>query len=171
MIDVKRSQKNNDKIVVIENAPYSLVKQVLTDFTANYDNPQQQHLKPFSKLHKVTDNKTVVTFPYDIDFEIFCYLVNYLKYPFEIQYSPKIKAWTTTKSSYNWLNSKLEDKKVMLFIDPNDKEYDNVMLTTEDNVQFKIGFAVGEGLQQQNRVIYQYENPDIEGISVVLELS
>ena len=73
--------------------------------------------------------------------------INYLKYAHELSlkpdYKPDIKAWCKTKESYSWMTNEIANKTVMLFIPDSDKEYDNVYLTTEDNIGFKMGFAVG----------------------------
>jgi len=159
---VEKKLSENDKLILVENVDFSLIKKAVQDFTKYYDNPEQINLKPISKLHKVDKNRIAITFPYDIEFEIFCYYVNYLKYPRDIKYNPNVTAWTTTKSTDNWLNKKFENNKVMLFLDPNDTEYDNVMMTTEKGKTFKIGFAIGEGLQNHNRTIIKYRNPEFK---------
>ncbi|MBI5540200.1 MAG: hypothetical protein HY951_09100 [Bacteroidia bacterium] len=158
--------KVNDKIIIIENANYSLIRQVVIDFTKTYDNLQQYKIKPISKIWKINNTKTIITFPCDIDFELFCYYINYLKYPINIKYSPKITAWTTAKSSDNWLTSDFEDKKVMMFLDPYDMEYDNVMITTEDNYPYKISFAVGKGLSKVKNIIYEYQKCEYNNDSI-----
>lgn len=154
--NIEKQFTENDKRILVENVDYNLIKKAVQDFTKNYDNPQQSHLNPISRLHKATNNQVVITFPYDIDFEIFCYYVNYLKYPMDLNYKADVTGWTSTKSKDNWLNKDFENKKVMLFIDPNDKEYDNVMLVSENGRTYKIGFAIGEGLQNQNGTILKY---------------
>ncbi|PSG90909.1 hypothetical protein [Aurantibacter aestuarii] len=165
--NIEKELKQNDKRILVENVDYNLIRRAVQDFTKNYDNPQQSHLKPISELHKSDNNQVVITFPYDIDFEIFCYYVNYLKYPMDLNYKANVTGWTSTKSTDHWLNKDFENQKSMLFIDPNDREYDNVMLTTEDGRTYKIGFAIGEGLQNQNETIlkykpFEYKKSDLE---------
>ncbi len=159
--NVERTLQENDKLIIVGNANLETLKQVISDFTRNYDNPQQVNLKPVSKIHKIDDSKFAITFPYDIDFEILCYYVNYLKYPIDITYTPTVLAWTSTSANYNWLNNSFDNNKVIMFIDPNDNEYDNVMVTTEDGKPFKIGFAVGYGLQGEPKIIQPYEKPPL----------
>ncbi|MBU2018003.1 MAG: hypothetical protein KJ941_00025 [Bacteroidetes bacterium] len=156
--NVEKKLTDSDKQIVVENVDFNQIKNAVQDFTKNYDNPQQSHLKPISRLHKTDNNKTVITFPYDIDFEIFCYYINYLKYPMGLNYNANVRGWTTTKPNDNWLNKDFENVKTMLFIDPNDSEYDNVMLITESGKTYKIGFAIGEGLQNQNGTILKYNS-------------
>ncbi len=162
--NIERTLKENDKLIIVGNAKLETLKQVITDFTRNYDNPEQADLKPASKIYQIDDSKFAITFPYDIDFEILCYYVNYLKYPMEINYQPTVLAWTSTSSSYQWLNDTFDNNKVIMFIDPNDNEYDNVMITTEDGKGFKVGFASGYGLQPESNIVQNYVQPPL-GIS------
>ena len=159
---VEKKLTENDKLILVENVDFGLIKKAVQDFAKYYDNPEQSHLKPISKLHEVDKNRIVITFPYDIDFEILCYYVNYLKYPRDLNYDANVIGWTTTKSTDNWLNREFENQKGMLFLDPKDTEYDNVMMTTEKGKTFKIGFAIGEGLQNHNGTILTYRNPEFE---------
>jgi len=159
--NIKRTLTDNDKLITIWNADFRDVQQVVSDFTRNYDNPQQASLKPFSKIYKLDESQVVITFPYDIDFEIFCYYVNYLKYPIDIDYDPTILAWSSTSSKYQWLDESFDRNKVIVFIDPNDNEYDNVMITTKKGKAYKVGFAVGYGLQEESDVIQSYEQPPL----------
>ena len=52
------------------------------------------------------------------------------------------------------------NKKVMIYIPAEDEEHDNVYLTTEDNIGFKMGFGIGEAgrLLENPPMLYQ-ENP------------
>ena len=114
--NVEKKLTVNDKQILVENVEYNLIKKAVHDFTKNYDNSQQSHLKPISRLHKTDNKRIVITFPYDIDFEIFCYYVNYLKYPMNLNYKANVTGWTSTKATDNWLNKEFENKKVILFI-------------------------------------------------------
>lgn len=160
--DIERLTVANDKVICVDNADYSLLKQAIIDFTKDYNKPKQSHLKPVSKIWKITDSKAIITFPYDIDFEIFCYYVNYIKYPIGIEYSPAIQAWTTTKAEDNWLNRDFENKRIMMFFDPNVEAYDYVMLTTEDDIPYKITFDIENGLNREKEVIHHFVANDID---------
>lgn len=114
------------------------------------------------RLTKLTERKFAITFPYDIDFEIFCYFLNYIEYPMELQWSPDVTAWTTTKSSDTWITEKAANKKAMLFIPTDDTEHDNVYMTTQDNIGYKLGFAMGEEKQLLDTPKKRYVEPSIK---------
>lgn len=47
----------------------------------------------------------------------------------------------------------------MLYIPPDDEEYDNVYMTTEDNIGYKVGFAVNEQKQLLENPVSSYSEP------------
>ena len=156
--------KQNDKLVIIKRVSYSDVKRVLIGFCNMY-NKESFQAQP--RLTKLTEREFAITFPYNIDFEIFCYFINYIKYPIELKWSAGVTAWTTTKSSDTWITDKTANKKAMLFIPTDDTEHDNVYMTTQDNIGYKLGFAMGEEKQLLGTPEKRYVSPDI-GLSEVI---
>jgi hypothetical protein len=108
----------------------------------------------------------VITFPYDIDFERYCYFINYLEKAHELcikpDYKPDVKAWCSTKIGDAWMKDDLVNKKVMIYIPDWDEELDNVYLTTQDNIGYKMGFAIGEASQKLNRPVKRFEDNPIQ---------
>ena len=136
--------KQNDKLVLVKGVSYSDIKKVLTGFCNMY-NKESYQAQP--RLTKLSEREFAITFPYDINFEIYCYFVNYLEYPMELQWTADVTGWTTPKSGEIWITEKSINKKVMLFIPTDDTEHDNVYMTTSDNIGYKLGFAMGEEKQ------------------------
>ncbi len=128
----------NDKLIIINDIINSEVDKILTSFCNAYN---QESFAALLRLYKLSERQFAITFPYDIEFEIFCFLVNYAHYPIGFDKSFEVTGWTTTKSGEIWITEKSENKKVMLFIPDDDTEYDNVYLTTDDNIGYKLGFA------------------------------
>jgi hypothetical protein len=146
----------NDKITLIENVKLEDLKNALQNFCNNYN---QENLRVLPRLTILAENKFVVTFPYDIDFETYCYFVNYMYYPNDIKYKPIIKAWISTKQNDNWMTKEIVNKKVMIYIPSDDKDNDNVYLTTSDNIGYKMGFAMGEEKEKLNNPRQTYSEP------------
>jgi hypothetical protein len=148
---------DNDKIVVIKNLKLDYLKQAIEQF-CNMSNQNKYIALPRLTL---LDNQFVITFPYDIEFDQFCYFINYLKYANDLSlkpdYKPEIKAWCTTKSGFAWMTDEIVNKSVMIFIPDWDKEYDNVYLTTQDNIGYKMGFAVGEEHHKLDKPVIQFD--------------
>jgi len=150
--------KQNDKLIVVKGPNEEQLKKVLTKFCELYN----QNGPPTAlKFYIKKEDTFFITFPGDIDFELFCYLINYIKYPMDITYNIETIGWTRVDETDVWNTKRLKGKKVMVFIDPADKEYDNVMLTTENNESYKVGFAVGEGLKKRDKRILEYKIHDL----------
>ena len=162
--DVKKQTTNkpNDKIILIRNLKLDYLKQAITQ-SCNMSNQNQYIVLP--RL-TILDNQYVITFPYDIDFDQFCYFINYMKYAHELSlkqdYKPVIKAWCTTKPDYTWMTNEIANKTVMIYVPDWDKDYDNVYLTTQDNLGFKMGFALGEEHQKMDKPAMQFEKMPID---------
>lgn len=138
------SKVDNYKIVVIKGANYNDIKKAVQQFCDIYN---QQDYAAIPSLTKIADSEFVITFPHGLTFDIFCFFVNYMYYPNNIFYKADIKAWATTKPTDTWITEKSANKKVMLYIPADDDEHDNVYLTTQDNIGYKLGFAVGHEKQ------------------------
>jgi len=149
----------NDKIVIIEDVSENDINKILQEFCNSYNKKTYQAIP---RLTKLSDKKFAVTFPYDINFEIFCFFINYVNYPMGFDRHFKTIGWTTTKLTDIWITEKSVNKNVMLFVSDNDTEYDNVFLTTSDNIGYKLGFAMGEEKQLLNRPEKSYIKQPID---------
>jgi len=152
----------NDKVVIVKNVKLEYLKIAIEQF-CNLSNQDEFIVLP--RLI-ILDNKFVITFPYDIKFDQFCFFVNYIKYAHELilkpDYKPDIKAWCTTETTFTWMTDEIVNKKVMIYIPNWDQEYDNVYLTTQDNLGFKMGFALGEENKRLIKPELQFEKINIE---------
>jgi len=148
---------NNDKLIHVRNVSLDLLKQAIEDFTNNYRNSKSAFPPPCTKIHIIDDSSFIISFPKNIDFEIFCYFINYLKYPIDIDYNIEITAWTTTESKYTWLNENFENEKCMLYIASDDEEYDNVILTLQNGTNYKLVFG-GNLNELDNSNLRAYEH-------------
>ncbi len=68
----------NDKLVIVENASENDIKKIIQEFCNSYNKETYQAIP---RLTKLSDRKFAITFPYDINFEIYCYFINYVNYP------------------------------------------------------------------------------------------
>ena len=155
------NQVKNDKLVIVNSVKLDFLKQAIEQFCNSYN---QESYIALPRLFVLND-LYIVTFPYDIDFERFCYFINYLKYPMDIdlkKYKPNIVAWCSTKSQDVWMTDDIANKNVMIYIPEWDEEYDNVYLTTQDNIGFKMGFAIGHAHKKLDQPVLQYRKPEYE---------
>ncbi len=152
----------NDKLILVKNVKLDYLKQAIEQFCNIYN---QEAFIALPRLI-LLDNKFVITFPYNIDFERYCYFINYLENAHELclqpDYKPDVKAWYTARLGDSWMKDDLVNKKVMIFIPDWDEEHDNVYLTTQDNLGYKMGFAVGEASQKLDRPAKRFEENPID---------
>lgn len=157
--NIPTDEKINDKIIVVSNVNHEDISKALTAF-CNVYNKNDYAVIP--RLWSLSENSFAVTFPYDVDFATYCFAINFLKYPIDIKWQAQVRAWATTKSGDDWITDKSVNKKVMLFLAVDDKEYDNVFLTTQDNIGYKLGFAVGQTKQFLTIPKEHYINPTVD---------
>lgn len=150
---------DNDKIIVVNNATHDDIRKALIGLCNSYN---QETFSTLPRLWQLSPNSFAVTFPYNIDFAGFCFAVNFLEYPVDIKWNAKVRGWATMKPGDDWVTEKSVNKHVMLFVAADDKEYDNVFMTTEDGIGYKLGFAAGEEKQLLNQPNEMYEHSSVQ---------
>lgn len=137
----------NDKLVIIEDISEADIRKVVQEFCNAYNKKSYQAIP---RLIQLADKKFAVTFPYNIRWDLFCFFINYLHYPVELDRVFPVVGWATAQSTDNWITADSANKQVMLYISDSDTEYDNVYLITSDNIGYKLGFASGQEKQLLN---------------------
>jgi hypothetical protein len=94
----------------------------------------------YPELEQTGETEFVLTFPCDIDLKSFCYLVNYLCYPVSGGDRARVTGWTTATAGDRWITPELAGKRLMLYVPEQDREYDNVYATSEDDKCYQFGF-------------------------------
>ena len=136
--------KPSDKLICITNINIENLRSIITLYAWEYED---EDMIDNLRAIKISESEFAITFANDIDFEAYCYFINYLKYPEEVESKPAILAWTTTNSTDKGVPEMAVNKLVMLYIPEEDDEYDNVFLTTQDNISYKISFEFGKNPQ------------------------
>ena len=149
----------NDKLAIVDDIRVNDIQKILQEFCNLYNKETYQAIP---RLTRLSDKKFAVTFPYDINFEIYCYFINYVSYPMGFDRHFKTIGWTTTRPTDIWTTEKSVNKNVMLFVSDFDTEYDNVFLTTSDNIGYKLGFAMGEKKQLLDKPEKSYVKQPID---------
>lgn len=148
----------NDKLVIVDDIDENDIEKILQEFCNSHN---QENFQAILRLTKLSNRKFAVTFPFDIDFDIYCFFINHLNYPIGFDRSFSIIAWATTKPTDSWVTENIANKNVMLYVSESDTEYDNVYLTTYDNIGYKLGFARGKGKQLPDRPEKDFVKPPI----------
>jgi hypothetical protein len=122
-----------NNLILINGGAYTEIKKALKKWIDLYSNQIENDLD--FKLYKNGNGNHVIKVDDKLNNESFFYLVNYLKYPEGIDYKIDIEGYTTGE------NGLLKSKKILVFISPNDNEYDNVYVTTDENKNYKVDFG------------------------------
>jgi hypothetical protein len=124
-------------IIYIENGEFSQVKNAIENWIELYFDDLNKKL--IFKIYKVSYNYTVIELNMDIKNELFNYLVNYLKYPENIDYKVDVNGFTRIKDK-KLFSKNLINERIQIFVPIDDNEYDIVFGVTESGVIYKIGF-------------------------------
>jgi len=155
-------QSSNDKIVIVNYVELGYLTQAITQFCNLHNH------KRFIALPRLImqDYSYVITFPYNIEFENFCFFVNYLGNPDDLcnysDYQPHVKAWCTTQHVDNRLTNQIANKKVMLFIPESEIKHDRMYLATIDNLGYKMNISQGEVCCEPDSDTILYENIPVD---------
>lgn len=120
----------NNKLIFVKGLTGQEVERMVKDFCRMYNTSSY---KAIVKIQMVEQSEYALTFPYDIDFNTFCFLVNYAVYPMDINKKPNV---------YGWIPKERDNMtETMFYIPIDDSEHNNVYCTTTDGKYYKIDFG------------------------------
>ena len=93
--------------VIVEDVSEDDIKKILEEFCNSYN---KKTFQAIPRLTKLTDKKFAVTFPYDINFEIYCYFINYVNYPMGLTDTLRLLAGQRQNHRTLGLQKKVETK-------------------------------------------------------------
>lgn len=160
---INKKTTPSDKLIIITNIDIDDLRSIITLYAWNYED---ENIIDNLLVVKISENEFTITFAHDINFEAYCYFINYLKYPEEVKCKPTILAWTKTNSTDEFVPERALNKLVMLYIPEEDDEYDNVFLTTEDNIGYKIFFEYGKKPQLLQNPNKTFSSPPLNIIDL-----
>ncbi len=147
---------DNDKLIMVDHVMQGDIRLALTKFCNLYN---KDDFAALPRLWQIATDSYAVTFPYDTDFATFCFAANFLKYPIGIKWDGRVKGWTTIKTGDDWIDEQNNGKRVMLYLAEYDKEYDNVFMTTQDNIGYKLDFSGTNNTKPLSTPIDAYQEP------------
>ena len=127
--------RENDKMIIIRGVSQSELHQVIQEFCDLYNRDEYQVI---TRVTLVSDKDYCLTFPYDMAFERFCLLVNYLQYPLERQWPAQVIGWLSIQPGAPGIGGVYAPKKLMIFIPPDDGEGDQVCISSEDRLGYSM---------------------------------
>jgi hypothetical protein len=128
---------NIDNFIIIKGGLCNDIKKALQQWIALYAKDLVSNIK--LELYILGQERYLIVADKRLSNEKFNYLINYLRYPEGIEYNISIEGYATVRDEKIY-PQKLLNKKILVYVSGNDKEYDNVFVTTEDNETYKIDF-------------------------------
>lgn len=129
---------NKDNLIVIKGGSHSDIKKALQQWIELYSDDLETDIK--FEFYKTGQESHLIVADKRLNNEKFNFLVNYLRYPENIEYKISIEGYTTAKKE-NLYPEDILNKRLLIYISENDKEFDNVLVTTEDNETYKVDFG------------------------------
>jgi hypothetical protein len=148
-----------EKFIVIKNCTGEELKTVLNDWLILYAHRLRD--KTVFEIAEINPNIFVLKVDKSIDDTLFFFLVNYCAYPVGFKKTFDVEGHTTATKHKTLLN-----KKISVFINEKDTEYDNVWITTEENETYKFDFG---GKFKKTDFDNRYKAFDMESLQVTYE--
>lgn len=134
ILKIKPKKVIKDNTIFVTGATQKELEQAIGQFIDRYFDKIPKDYN-FSVVEKDATH-FVIYADERLDNWTFYFLVNYLEYPENIDYEIEIEGFTTGKE-----DKKLRGKRLLVFIAPNDTDYDNVFVTTSENECYKVDFG------------------------------
>lgn len=145
---------NMENIIKIKGGSYTDVKKALRQWIHLYSDNLDKSLT--FELYKNGQGNHLIKTDDRLDNENFFFLVNYLKYPENIDYKISIEGYTYGKDYKEFIN-----QNILVYIAQNDTDYDTVNVVTQENKIYKVDFG-GKIKEVSDNISYSSFNvPDL----------
>lgn len=147
-----------ENIIKIKGGSYTDVKRALRQWINLYSDNLDESL--IFELYKNGQGNHLIKADDRLDNEKFFFLVNYLKYPENIDYKINIEGYTTGKDYKEFQN-----QNILVYIAHNDKDYDTVNVVTEGNRTYKVDFGgkikeISDSISYSSLNVSDLSNPE-----------
>jgi len=132
---------SNDKVILVKGWKEEELRKIIADFIETYKN---DGYAPYKIEHqKQHENLYRLSFPQDIHPLLFTFLVNFLAYPFELDFKSRsiiVGGRTTLNSGFAGIDENLTGQKAILYLPENDQDFTVVYMRTESGIYFANSF-------------------------------
>jgi len=148
-----------EKFIIIKDCTKDELKTILNDWLVM--DVEGFKSKLVFEIAEIKPNVFILKIDKSIDDTDFFYLVNYFAYPIDFTKTFEVAGYATATK-----HKTLQNKKIYVFLNEQDTEYDNVWVTTEDNVTYKFDFG---GKFKKMNYENEYKALDISNLSIIYE--
>lgn len=149
---------SNDKMVVITGVNGHEAEKMIRSFTYIYNCREYEAI---IRMHQMHNQVFVLTFPYDISWEMFLELMDHLFYFDEGEHKPQVHAWLTLPE----ICEPVAGQHAMLYEYGDDKEYDVLYVTTQHNQGWKVDYETQK--LKETKVVEEYAQPPFPYYEIV----
>jgi len=132
----------NDKVILVKGWNEAEIQKIISDFIETYksDGYPSYSIEP----HKEEENLFRLTFPKDVHPTLFTFLINYLAYPFDLDFKNRtlvVGGKATLSAAFDGVDSSVVGKKAILYIPQDDQDHDVVYMQTESGINLANSFT------------------------------
>ena len=132
----------NDKIILVKGWNQIEIQKIINDFIESYkgDGYPAYAIEP----HKQEENVFRLTFPKDIHPTLFTFLINYLAYPFDLDFENRsviVGGKTTLSAEFDGVESAFVGKRAVLYVPQYDRDHDVVYMQIESGINYANSFT------------------------------
>ena len=136
------SSLSNDKFIFVQGWNEAELKKILNDFKKIYESDNYPAYSINIKSESI--NKYKLIFPDDIHPSLFIFLVNYLCYPFDLDFNNReitAAGETTLNKDFQGISPILMGQKAIFYTPKDNKDKDVVYLYSKNNTTLKMSFT------------------------------
>jgi hypothetical protein len=131
----------NDKVILVKGWNVGEIQKIINDFIETYksDDYPSYSIEP----HKEEEKLFRLTFPKDVHPTLFTFLINYLAYPFDLDFKNRtvVGGKATLSAAFDGVDSSVVGKKAILYIPQDDQDHNVVYMQTESGINLANSFT------------------------------
>jgi hypothetical protein len=121
----------NDKLIIVSSITREQLQHVLIAFC---EARNDQAITVWPEMAVAQDNRLAIVFPYDIAYEVFCELLNYIVYPLDLAAEPIAIGWATYPTDEDTLPKEMFDTPMMIFVPEEDQNYSQFFMVNSSGI-------------------------------------
>lgn len=159
-LDISKRIPNN-KIILVGNLSFEELKSFAAAFCKQYN---EDGLSVKMELVVTNDGRMAIVFPHDVDFDLFCFAVNYLRYPIsDDDVNPEVLGWGNFFSNNIGQKRLTKGDDIMVFVADDDTQYDEVVLVYSNGKTMLHSF---DGTSKKIETEVKYMAPPFDALQI-----
>ena len=157
----------NDKTIFVRGWNEDEIRKIIADFVETYKN--QGYPSYTIEYQKKNENLYRLNFPQDIHPVLFSFLVDYVAYPFELDFENRsitVGGKATLNSDFAGIDKSLSGQRAIFYLPENDQEGAVVYMRTESGLYFANSFEKTAWKQVQDSRLSEETKKFLERVAL-----